>query len=148
MTLRERLDHDLKEALKQGEKGKLSTLRMIRADIRNVEIDKRETMDEKGIMDILARYGRKRKDAALEFRNGGREDLFTKEMAEYEVVQAYLPQAMNEDELTRLVDEVIEEEGADSMKQMGAVMKVVLERAAGRADGGSVSAIVKGRLSK
>lgn len=147
MTLLERLDEDLKQALKQGEKARLSVLRMLRSELKNARIAKGEELEEAEVLEVLSRYARKRKESAEEYEKGGREDLVAKELAEHKIVQAYLPQALTEEELAALVDEVITEQGADSMKQMGPVMKEVLQRSAGRAEGKVVSALVKAKLA-
>ena len=145
--MQERLDSDLKTALKQGQKLRLGVLRMLRAELKNMEIAKGDPLEEPEILEALSRYARKRKDVSSEFERGGRQDLAEKELAEYEIVMGYLPRALSEDELASVVNEVISGLGASGIKQMGAVMKEVLQRVAGRADGAAVSALVKARLS-
>ncbi len=147
MTLQESLTADLKTAMKQGEKLRVSVLRMLRSEQKNAEIAKGEDLTEPELLELLSRYARKRKESASEYEKGGRQDLVDKELAEFEIVQAYLPRALGEEELAVLVSEVIEAQGASGMKHMGAVMKEVLARAAGRAEGAAVSALVKARLS-
>lgn len=147
MTLLERLDEDLKQALKQGEKARLSVLRMLRSELKYARIAKGEELAEAEVLEVLSRYARKRKESAEEYEKGGREDLVAKELAEREIVQTYLPRALSEEEIGALVDEVVAELGADSMKQMGPVMKEVLQRSAGRAEGKIVSALVKSKLA-
>jgi uncharacterized protein YqeY len=148
MSLQQRLDDDLTEALRQGEKLRLSALRMLRSEIKYAQIAKGEDLVEAEIMEILSRYARKRKDAAAEFERGGRQDLVEKELQEHAIVSAYLPQALSPAELEEIVEAVISETGADEMKRMGEVMKLALERSAGRAEGAALSAIVKARLSR
>jgi uncharacterized protein YqeY len=148
MSLQQRLDDDLTEALRQGEKLRLSALRMLRSEIKYAQIAKGEDLVEAEILEILSRYARKCKDAAAEFERGGRQDLVEKELQEHAIVSAYLPQALSPAELEEIVEAVISETGADGMKRMGEVMKLALERSAGRADGAALSAIVKARLSR
>ncbi len=147
MSLLERLDADLVVAMKQREKLKVSLLRMLKSEIKYAKIDKGRDLEEAEVLDLLTRYARKRKESAMEYEKGGRDDLVTKELAEHDLVQVYLPRALDEKELGELVSTVVGELEASSMKDMGRVMKTVLERAAGRADGSMVSALVKSRLS-
>ncbi len=147
MSLLERLDTDLVAAMKQREKLKISLLRMLKSELKYAKIEKGEDLDEREVLDLLTRYARKRKESALEYEKGGRDDLVAKELAEHDLVQVYLPRALDEKELGELVSTVVGELEASSMKDMGRVMKTVLERAAGRADGAMVSALVKSRLS-
>lgn len=147
MSLQERLDEDLKSALKAGEKARVSVIRMLRGELTNARIDKGHTLDDQEALDVLARYARKRRDAAAEYAKGGRQDLVDKELAEAAITQGYLPTALSDEALAALVTTVVAELGATGIKDMGRVMKEVLQRAAGRADGAAVSALVKSRLS-
>jgi uncharacterized protein YqeY len=147
MSLQERLDEDLKTALKAGEKERVSVVRMLRGELTNARIEKGHPLDDQEALEVLARYARKRRDAATEYAKGGRQDLVDKELAEAAITQAYLPSALSAADLAALVETVIGELGATSVKDMGRVMKEVLQRAAGRADGSAVSALVKSRLS-
>jgi hypothetical protein len=147
MAVEERLVADMKTALKQGEKLRLSVVRMLRSELKNAQIAKGAPLAEAEVLEVLSRYARKRKEAAEECARGGRQDLVERELAEHAIVLGYLPSALSEAELAALVDAVIAEQGATGMKQMGAVMKVVMERAAGRAEGTAVSALVRARLS-
>ena len=147
MSLQERLDEDLKSALKAGEKVRVSVIRMLRGELTNARIDKGHTLDEQEALEVLARYARKRRDAAAEYAKGGRQDLVDKELAEAAITQSYLPTALGDEALAAIVTAVVGELGATSIKDMGRVMKEVLQRAAGRADGAAVSALVKSRLS-
>jgi uncharacterized protein len=147
MSLQEQLEADLRTAMKQREKLKVSLLRMLKSELKYAKIEKGRDLDEAEVLDLLTRYARKRKESALEYEKGGRDDLVTKELAEHDMVQAYLPRALDEAELSELVTAAVNELEASSMKDMGRVMKLVLERAAGRADGAAVSALVKSHLS-
>ncbi len=147
MSLQARLDEDLKTALKAGEKARVSVIRMLRGELANARIEQRQELGEQEALEVLARYARKRRDAAAEYAKGGRQDLVDKELAEAEITQAYLPSALTDEALAALVEAVVGELGATSLKDMGRVMKEVLQRAAGRADGAAVSALVKSRLA-
>jgi uncharacterized protein YqeY len=147
MSLQQQLDDDLKTAMKAGDKPRVSVLRMLRAELTNARIERGHTLDDAEILELLTRYARKRRDAAVEYERGGRQDLVDKELGEAEIVQSYLPRALGDDELKTLVESVIQELGAGGLKDMGRVMKETLQRAAGRADGAAVSALVKTRLS-
>lgn len=147
MSLQERLDEDLKSALKAGEKQRVSVIRMLRGELTNARIDKGHSLDDAEALEVLARYARKRRDAAAEYAKGGRQDLVDQELAEAAITQAYLPTALSAEALAALVETVVGELGATSVKDMGRVMKEVLQRAAGRADGAALSALVKSRLS-
>jgi hypothetical protein len=147
MSLAQRLNEDQNKALKGGDKQRLSVVRMLRSELKNAQIAKCGELTEAETLEVLSRYARKRKESAVEYEKGGRQDLVDKELAELAIVQTYLPQALSEAELDALVQTVIRELGANSLKQMGAVMKEVLQRAAGRAEGGAVSALVKAKLA-
>ncbi|MCB1163390.1 MAG: GatB/YqeY domain-containing protein [Candidatus Krumholzibacteriia bacterium] len=147
MSLQQQLDDDLKTAMKAGEKARVGVLRMLRAEMTNARIERGHALDEAEILDVLTRYARKRRDAAAEYEKGGRQDLVDKELAEADIVQGYLPQALGEGELLELVEAVVRDLGAGGMQDMGRVMKETLQRAAGRADGAAVSALVKRRLA-
>jgi len=147
MDLQTRLMEDMKTAMKSGDKARTSVIRMLRTDLKNAQIAKGRALDESEALDLLSRYARKRVEAAEEYRAGGREDLVAKELSEAEIVKEYLPAALSEEDLAALVDAVIGELGAEGLKMMGRVMKEVLARASGRAEGSAVSALVKARLS-
>lgn len=147
MSLQQRLDEDLKAALKGGDKQRTSVIRMLRGELTNARIELGHAPSDAEALEVLSRYARKRRDAAAEYAKGGRQDLVDKEMAEAEITQGYLPSALGAEALGELVGAVIADLGASGMKDMGRVMKEVLQRAAGRADGAAVSALVKTRLS-
>ncbi len=149
MDLQTRLMEDQKLAMKEGDKVRVSVIRMLRTDLKNAAISKGDDLEESEVLDILSRYARKRAEAAKEYQDGGRDELAEKELAEAEIVKAYLPTALGEEEVRAIVDEVVDGMGGvTGMKHMGAVMKEVMARTAGRAEGGTVSALVKARLSQ
>ena len=146
IPLKERLQDDVKKALRAGDKLRLSVLRMAMAAIQQREVDSRESLDEGGIQAILEKMVKQRYEAAEQFRAGGRDDLFDKETAEIAVLKTYLPEPMSEEETVTLVEEVIATLGASSPKDMGRVMGEIKQRGAGRVNLGNVSALVRSRL--
>ncbi|ADU96496.1 GatB/YqeY domain-containing protein [Thermovibrio ammonificans] len=147
MGLKERLKADMKEALKAKDKVKLSTIRMINSLIKNAEIEKRGELTDDEIVQLLMRYAKQRREAIEMYEKGGRPDLVEKEKAELAVVESYLPKQLSEEELVELVKQVIAEVGASSPKDMGKVMKAVMPKVKGRADGSLVNRIVKELLA-
>lgn len=145
--LADRLHSDMVAAMKAREKERLSVLRMLLAAVKDARIEKRADLDDDEVLKLLMSYAKKREEARHEAEKQGREDLAAKESFELEVVQGYLPRQLDEGELQELVEAVVAETGASSMKDMGRVMKLCQERAAGRADGSRISALVKSRLS-
>ncbi|MDP6419441.1 MAG: GatB/YqeY domain-containing protein [Candidatus Krumholzibacteria bacterium] len=147
MNLDARLMEDLKTAMKKGDRLRTGVIRMLRSDLKYAHIEKGEDLDEAEGLEILARYARKRKEAAEEYRKGDRLDLAEKELAEEAFVKEYLPEALGEEEVRNIVDGVVSELDVSGMKHMGAVMTLVMLRTAGRAEGSLVSSLVKERLS-
>ncbi|MDJ0750829.1 MAG: GatB/YqeY domain-containing protein [Woeseiaceae bacterium] len=147
MSLKDQITQDMKSAMKAGEKERLKVVRLMLAAIKQVEVDKRVELDDAGILGVLDKMVKQRRDSVEQFEKGGREDLATIERDEITVLEDYLPEQLSADELAALVDEVIAATGAASMKDMGKVMGQIKARAAGRADMGAVSAAVKTRLS-
>lgn len=146
--LKEKLQEDMKAAMKNSERLKLDTLRMLIAGIKNHEIDSRKPADDAEILGLLRKAAKSRKDAIEEFKKGGRNDLVEKEAQEISIIESYLPAALSEDEMVEIIDRVIAEVSPSGMKEMGKVMKESLARLAGRADGGVVNRLVKDRLSR
>jgi hypothetical protein len=145
--LSERLSDDLKKALKSGDRERVSVIRMIMAAVKNKEIDKRAPLDDVEIQKVLLSIVRQRKDSIEQFSKGGRQDLVDKEARELSIVQSYLPEQLTEQEIKEIISRVIEETGAQDMKDMGRVMKGVMEKTKGLADGKAVSQLVRERLS-
>ncbi|MEM8816048.1 MAG: GatB/YqeY domain-containing protein [Pseudomonadota bacterium] len=148
MSLKDQLTADMKTALKGGDKERLQVIRLILADIKRVEVDTRETLSEAQLLTVLEKAVKQRRDSVKQFTEGGREDLAAKERAEIEVLEAYLPAQLSEAELNALLDEVIAETGAESIRDMGKVMGAIKNKAAGKADMGAVGALVKARLGQ
>jgi uncharacterized protein YqeY len=149
MTLRERLDSDLKEAMRAKQQLRVDTIRAIKSAVKYKEVEGGEvkTLDEAGVVKVVQSEIKKRRDAAEQYRGASRADLAEKEEAEIAVLTAYLPAQLTEAELEALVAEAIAEAGATDLKGLGAVMKAVQPKVAGRADGKAVSELVKKKLS-
>jgi hypothetical protein len=147
MGLRERLDEDLKAAMRQKDPLRLNTIRGLKSAVKYREIELMKSLDDAGILGVVASEIKRRKDAVEQYQAGGRPDLVEKEEAESRLLQAYLPQQLSAAELAAKVDEVIAQVGAQGPKDMGAVMKALLPQVQGRADGKAVSELVKQRLA-
>ena len=146
MTLKERLTEEMKQAMKAKEKGRLSAIRMVRAAIRDKEIEKRNELDDGGVLEVIANQIKKRKDAIELARQAGRDDLVESETAEVAVLEAYLPAQLTETEIEALAVQVIEEIGATSRRDMGKVMGKLIPQVRGQADNALVSQIVRNKL--
>ena len=147
MSLKNQIFEDMKSAMKAGEKDRLKVVRLIMAAIKQVEVDKREELDDAGVLSVLEKMVKQRRDSVEQFEKGNREDLAAIERAEIDVLQAYLPEQLSADEIAALVDDVIAATGAEGIRDMGKVMGQIKAKAAGRADMGAVSATVKERLN-
>lgn len=147
MSLSQRLEQDMKLALKNKDKTKLSVIRMLRSAIKNAEIERGRPLEEEEVLDVLARELKQRKESLQEFEKAGRSELAEKAKAEIAVVQAYLPTPLSEEELRKLARQVIDEVGASTPADMGKVMKEIIPRVKGRADGKEVSRIVRELLN-
>ena len=147
MPLKNQITEDMKSAMKAGDKDRLKVVRLMMAAIKQVEVDSRSELDDAGVLGVLEKMVKQRRDSVEQFEKGGREDLAASERAEIEVLQAYLPEQLTVDEIAALIDEVIAATGAESIRDMGKVMGQIKARAAGRADMGTVSATVKERLN-
>ena len=150
MSLREQLNADKKEAMKAREAGKLrlSVIRMVWANISNLEIEKKRELTEEEIADVIAKEVKMRKDSIEEFKKGNRADLVEQAEQEVAVLMPYLPQQMSEEEVRQVVADTIAEVGAASVKEMGKVMSALMPKVKGRADGKLVNTIVRELLQK
>ena len=149
MRLRDKISEDLIAAMKAREAERLSVLRMMKAAVRNKEIDTRQELEDAQVMQVFLSLIKQRKDSIEQFTKGGRLDLADKEAAEIKVIEEYLPAAVTDEEVASAVDAVIAETGATSIKDMGKVMKACMARFAGRpVDGGKVSELVKAKLAE
>jgi len=147
MTLEEKIENEFKAAMKQRDVIKISTLRMLKADINNLKLDhnKKKLTDEE-IIKIIQRQVKQHKDSIEQFGKGKREDLVEKEKKELDILLRYMPEQLSEEELKKIVALVVQEVGAADKSAMGKVMKAVMEKVKGRAGGKKVSQIVSGML--
>ena len=143
MTLKERIKNDIKEAMRAKETARRDTLRNLSAAIKQIEVDERRELSDADVEAILMKYLKQREDALAQFKEAGREDLIAKEEAEIALVKSYLPEPMNDEELENTLRQIIEELGAQSMKDMGKVMGKAKAVIGSRADGGRISQTVK-----
>lgn len=139
MSLKEKIENDLKEAMKAKEAAKVSCLRLIKSAIKNKEIDVRGTLDDAQTTAILSTLAKQRKESIEQFKKGGRDDLVKQEEAELALLEVYLPKQMSEKELEEIVIKTIAETGAKEAKEAGKVMKALMPKIQGRADGKVVS---------
>lgn len=146
MTLKAQISEDMKSTMKAGDKDRLKVLRLMRAAIQQIEVDKRIKLDDSAVLGVLDKMVKQRRDSITQFKNGGREDLADIELAEIAVLETYLPEQLGEAELDKIIDQAIKDSGAESIRDMGKVMGQIKAKAAGRADMGAVSAKVKERL--
>lgn len=147
MNLKQQLTEAMKTAMKAKDSLRLSVVRMILAAVKNREIEQRRELDDEEVLGVLTTLAKQRREAALAYRDGGREDLAAKEEAELAMLQDFLPAPLTQDELVALIERAVVEAGAGGMKDMGKVMKIVSAETLGRADGKTVSDLVKARLS-
>jgi uncharacterized protein YqeY len=146
MHPKERLQEDLKAALKAGDTARRDVLRLLQAAIRQVEVDRRVTLDAEQVYELLATEAKKRRESIAEAQKAGREDIAAREQAELTVIETYLPDQLSREALEAEVRKAIEETGATTAKEMGQVMKVLMPRVKGRADGRLVNEVVKALL--
>ena len=146
MTLKERINEDMKAAMRASDQERLSTIRMAQAAIKQREVDERTTLDDAQVIAVIEKMVKQRRESIAQFEQGGRADLAAKEATEIELLQGYLPAPLSEAELDSIIREAITASGASSIKDMGKVMAAVKAKAAGRADMGAVSARIKASL--
>ncbi|BFH12832.1 GatB/YqeY domain-containing protein [Paenibacillus dendritiformis] len=143
MDLSQRLNEDMKQAMKSQDKFKLSTIRMVRSAIKNVEIDVKRTLNDDEVLEILGREIKQRKDALQQFESAGRDDLADSLKDEIEILTQYLPAQLSEEEIKEIVQKAIQETGASSKADMGKLMGALMPKVKGRADGKLVNTIVQ-----
>ena len=147
MGLEERLNEEMKLAMKSNDKLRLSTIRMIRSAIKNREIEIRKKLDDEEIYRVLQGMIRKGEESIKQFQAGGRMDLVEKESKEIEILKSFLPEQISKEELIRIIDETIKETQSSTLKDLGKVMKSVMSKLGGKADGRLVNQLVRERLS-
>jgi uncharacterized protein YqeY len=147
MSLKERIQEDMKAAMRSGDKDRLGTIRLIMAGIKQREVDERISLDDAQVVSVLEKMGKQRRESIAQFQAGGRADLVAKENAELAIISSYMPAQLSDGELDALINEAIAQSGAASIKDMGKVMAIIKSRAQGRADMGAVGTRIKARLS-
>ncbi|WP_019154563.1 GatB/YqeY domain-containing protein [Robertmurraya massiliosenegalensis] len=147
MSLLERLNQDMKQAMKNKEKDKLSSIRMIKASLQNEGIKLGRQLSEDEELTVLSREVKQRKDSLHEFDKAGREDLVEKIRTELQYVEEYMPQQLSEEEISNIVQETVAEVGATSKADMGKVMAAIMPKVKGKADGSLVNKLVQQHLS-
>lgn len=146
--LEEQLQKDYFQAMKDRDTAKASTVNFLRAQLKNVRIEKRsETLEDKDVVVVIKKQIKQRQDSIEQYEKGGRKDLADKETAEMAILKSYLPEEVSEQELQQFIEQAIRETGAQSMKDMGNVIKAVAAKAQGRADNRVVSEFVKKALA-
>lgn len=146
-SIRSKLQSDLKEAMKNKETFRRDTIRFLLSAIKQVEVDERRELNQDDIFKIIQKSLKQREDAASQYKDANRDDLYEKELKEAAILKEYLPRQLSDDELEAIVQDVIKESGASCMKDMGKTMGLVLQKCEGRADGKRVNTLVKEKLS-
>lgn len=144
--LRDKIAEDMRAAMKAREQTTLETLRMVITSMKNLQVERGHELSDDEVMEVLGREAKRRRESIEAFTAGARAELADREAAQLKVLEAYLPEKLSDDELASLVEEAIAETGASSAKEMGLVMKALMPKVKGRADGTAVSAAVKARL--
>ena len=146
MSLKQKLQEDLKSSMKNKDAIKKSVITLIRSSIKQYEVDNRVELQDDEIVDLIAKQLKQTRDSREEFAKAGREDLISETEAEIKVLKEYLPQQLSEEELNEIVKLTISEVGATSMKDMGKIMSVIRPKVKGRADGKLINELVKKNL--
>ena len=147
MSLEERLVEEMKQAMKSKDKLRLSTIRMIRSALKNKEIELRKKLEDEEVIKVIQVMVRKGEESVEQFQTGGRVDLVEKEKKEIEILKSFLPQPLSQEELLMIIDQSIQETQASSAKDIGKVMKSIMPKIGGKADGKLINQLVKERLS-
>jgi uncharacterized protein len=145
--MRAKISADLKTAMKAGDKQRVGTLRLINAAIQSAEIEAKKDIDDAGVLAVMTKMVKQRRDSIAQYTSGGRPDLAATEQAEIEIIEAYLPKQMDESAVAAAVAEAVKETGASSAKDMGKVMGVLKAKYAGQMDFQKASAAVKAALA-
>jgi len=146
MSLKDRINQDVKDAMRAKDKPRLATLRLITAAIKQREVDERIELDDTQVTLVLDKMVKQRRESIVQFEKAGRDDLIAIENNELEIIIPYLPEQLGEDEINALIDAALEQTGASSIKDMGKVMGQLKPKLQGKADMGAVSALIKSRL--
>ncbi len=147
MSLKEQLSADLKTAMKDKDSIRKNVVQFVRAGILQIEKDKKITLDDDGVIEVIAKQLKQRRDSLPDYEKSGREDLINELKTEMDILMGYLPQQLTKDELTEIVAEAVKETGASSVKDMGKIMAFVMPKTKGRADGKVINEIARAILS-
>ena len=146
MSLKDRIQQDVKDAMRAKDKACLAAIRLITAAIKQREVDERIELDDAQVTAVLDKMAKQRRESISQFEKAGRDDLIAQEVMELEIIQSYLPEQLGEDEINALIDSAMQATGATSIKDMGKVMGQLKPKLQGRADMSAVSALIKARL--
>jgi uncharacterized protein YqeY len=146
MSLKDRIQQDVKDAMRAKDKARLAAIRLITAAIKQREVDERIELDDAQVTAVLDKMAKQRRESISQFEKAGRDDLIAQEVMELEIIQSYLPEQLGEDEINALIDSAMQATGATSIKDMGKVMGQLKPKLQGRADMSAVSALIKARL--
>jgi hypothetical protein len=147
MSLKDRIQQDVKDAMRARDKERLAAIRLITAAIKQREVDERIELNDDQVLRVLDRMCKQRRESIAQFEKAGRDDLIAREQGELDIIQGYLPRQLDDDEIAALIDAAVSDTGASSIKDMGKVMGQLKPRLQGRADMSAVSAMIKSRLS-
>lgn len=143
MSLLEQITADMKQYMREKNSVALDTVRMLKSEIKYVEIEKKDSLTDEDIIRVVQSAIKKRKDSAEQYEAAGRKELAEKELAEVKILEKYLPEQLDEESLVKIIKEIADEIGADSPKSFGLIMKTVMGKVQGKAEGKTVSALVK-----
>ena len=143
----DQIQNDMKTALKNGEKIKANTLRLLISKLKNKAIEVGSSLDDKQILQVIQKIAKQHKESIRMYKDGNREDLVKQEQAELDIVEEYLPSMMSEEEVNTVVESIIQETGATTMADFGKVMPQVIKKGAGKIDGSIAQSILKSKLS-
>ncbi len=146
MSIRERLEEDIRNAMRSRSQQRLEALRYLKSAINRVEIDRRITLDDDGVTEVIVRQVKDRRDSIRMFQEGNRQDLVEKESADLAILEEYMPPQLGEEELVALIEETIRQVGAETIRDKGKVMGRLMPQVQGKADGQQVNAIVTSML--
>jgi len=145
--LKDKIREDMKAAMRAGEKGRLGTIRLILAAVKQREVDDRIELDNNQVLEILDKMQKQRRESISQYEAAGRDDLAAQEASEIALIQEYLPQQLDQGEIESLIQAAITDSGAESMRDMGKVMGILKPQMQGRADMGQVSGLIKAKLA-
>ena len=143
----DQIQNDMKISLKNGEKVKANTLRLLISKLKNKAIEVRSSLDDKQILQVIQKTAKQHKESIRMYKDGNREDLVKQEQAELDIIEEYLPSMMSEEEVNTVVESIIQETGATTMADFGKVMPQVMKKGAGKIDGSIAQSLLKSKLS-